>query len=774
MQLYFENNKSLPACLLFILTFSIHSYFIVTRLGNGFLRYDDHKNFVTNPLISGEFTVKTWLFDIWTDKSVILGVYEPISQCIKLGIIGLFGNTRYAHLLFSNFLNSISISFLYVIVVTMLEKHIFMPNHSGMDKLKTKKSPTMITTHVWVHFHVFLLYGLSSKRVEVLSWASCNGYTNALFFMSLGIYFYTAKKSYSAIYFLIFYVMAVLSKAVALPFILFPLVHDFILEHKLNIKGVMLMLYVITTIFLTHLIVQANKSLTLQPSNTTKSLYDLNMLQRGYMASKFYLYDSYLSSSTLCVHYFISQNITSTTNLTSNCFLSPTYTVLSSLCVVLLWVVGYVSQLLKQFLLYLIMVVAALSPVVLMSALNMHGAENGGIVHIRYMHLSEALITYPFLSFFIVKVLLSTRVNDSESNTAKTNSKIKSTSILKKGLLSIFFLITIAFIRNLGTEYKKWKNTNILWNDALKKNSDDYYAHHGLAENLVQMCGGVEINKNSRNCKVKTLKKAIYHMQKSMKLKVTKNSIYNMGIMHGMLMDKCSIMKSKKCIKKYINGTIYSLRNGSKLEALLDSMVSRFTEDGESKQSDFEFLENVFNTLHTAAANAAEIQKQKEMNKDVVYYAFGKFYHLNKHYTKAFTQYARSIEINNENAKVYANQGEAMRRMGTVESKYIYASYQRALELDPKNLDALYGLAALKFKDKEYYESVKYCKQIYNIDNNDISALFLYANAMAEIDTDASILLFEEIKTKGIDKVLIAKVNKKIEEVVQRQEENGI
>ena len=146
MKRYFENDKLLPACLLFILTFSIHSYFIVTRLGNEFLRYDDHKNFVTNPLISGEFTMKTLLFDIWTDKSVILGVYEPISQFIKLGIIGLFGNTRHAHLLFSNFLNSISISFLYVIVVTMLEKHIFIPNHSGMDKLKTKKSPTMITT----------------------------------------------------------------------------------------------------------------------------------------------------------------------------------------------------------------------------------------------------------------------------------------------------------------------------------------------------------------------------------------------------------------------------------------------------------------------------------------------------------------------------------------------------------------------------------------------------------------------------------------------------
>lgn len=233
-------------------------------------------------------------------------------------------------------------------------------------------------------------------------------------------------------------------------------------------------------------------------------------------------------------------------------------------------------------------------------------------------------------------------------------------------------------------------------------------------------------------------------------------------------------MKNKKCIKKYINGTISSLRNGSKLEALLENMVSSFTKDGESKKSDFEFVENIFKSLHTTATNDTERQKQKEMNKDIVYYAFGKFYHLNKQYTKAFTQYARSIDINNENAKVYANQGEAMRRMRTVELRHIYDSYHKALELDPKNLDALYGLAALKYKEKEYHESVKYCKQIYNINNNDISSLFLYANAMAEIDTDASILLFEEIKAKGIDESLVNKVDRKIEEIVKRQDETEI
>ena len=144
--------------------------------------------------------------------------------------------------------------------------------------------------------------------------------------------------------------------------------------------------------------------------------------------------------------------------------------------------------------------------------------------HLRAALRSDDFAAGPFLSFLTVKIMSNNNNNDNKyTNNSKakefiTKTITKYTSMLKKTILSILFLLTISSLQSLNLEYKKWKNTNVLWTDAIKKNDNDYYAHHGLAENLAQKC-----TQNLKHCKIKNLKKAIYHMKKSMKVKVTNN-----------------------------------------------------------------------------------------------------------------------------------------------------------------------------------------------------------------------------------------------------------
>ena len=73
-----NNTKTVSIYLLFIVIFTVHLYFICNTLDNEFLRYDDIQNYVANPLIKNGIGLKTLIFDIWTDKSIILGVIRAL------------------------------------------------------------------------------------------------------------------------------------------------------------------------------------------------------------------------------------------------------------------------------------------------------------------------------------------------------------------------------------------------------------------------------------------------------------------------------------------------------------------------------------------------------------------------------------------------------------------------------------------------------------------------------------------------------------------------
>ena len=766
-----NNTKTVSIYLLFIVIFTVHLYFICNTLDNEFLRYDDIQNYVANPLIKNGIGLKTLIFDIWTDKSIILGVYEPISQLIKMFVISLFGNARYSHIIVSSLLHALSISIMYVITIKMLEKYIYtmhrdtnIKDNDKKDKKKSKRdvaSKTM-SAHIWIHFHIFLLCGLSRKRVEILSWASCNGYTNSLLFTSIAMYYYINNRA--AGLFLIFYTMAVLSKAVALPVILLPIAYDYIVKKRLKIKGGMLFLYIGTTLTLMYTTIFANRFS--DHDNDSINVVGYEMLKRFYTACKFYMYDVHVSSTDMCVHYFMPSDTTMSI-LSKHCILqempNPTTIMFITLMVLLI----YLCQIVENVVKYLFISLAILSPVLLMSSLKTHGTDNGGIVHVRYVYLLEALITYPFLSFLTVKIMSNNNNNDNKyTNNSKAKAFItktitKYTSMLKKTILSILFLLTISSLQSLNLEYKKWKNTNVLWTDAIKKNDNDYYAHHGLAENLAQKC-----TQNLKHCKIKNLKKAIYHMKKSMKVKVTNNAAFNLGMMHGMLMDKCIVKRNKRCIEKYINGTFSSLNNRTKLDLVFDNLISSFT-----KESDYTFLENLFKSFHDPKFDSSfdMLKICKDKSIDSIYFALGKFYHTKQKYAEALTHYANALKIYKENPTIWANQGEVMRRLN-VDLQFVYSSYEKALELDKTNTDALYGIGILKYKEKKHKESVKYFKRIYRQNPNDISSLFVYANVMANIDVDESLLLFEEIKLKSRnDKSILEKVEMKIKQLKDKK-----
>ena len=81
-----NNTKTVSIYLLFIVIFTVHRF-----ICNTIMNFYDMMSELCSKSIDKKWNwIKTLIFDIWTDKSIILGVYEPISQLIKMFVISLF------------------------------------------------------------------------------------------------------------------------------------------------------------------------------------------------------------------------------------------------------------------------------------------------------------------------------------------------------------------------------------------------------------------------------------------------------------------------------------------------------------------------------------------------------------------------------------------------------------------------------------------------------------------------------------------------------------
>eukprot|EP00944_MAST-04C_sp_MAST-4C-sp1_P005909 g5909.t1 len=732
-------------------------YFIRNKLQNKFLRYDDFQNFVVNPLITSEINLQTIFLEVWTPKSVVLGVYEPVSQFIKLVMIVLIGNSRYIHLTLSAFLFSLSISLMFLNVIIMLEK----ANAREITNQSRSKVPKQsLSTSLLIHFHLFLLLGISAKRVEVLAWASCGGYSNALFLLSLGIHYYVSEKKNRKAVFLAFYVLAVLSKAVAIPAILFPFVYDYITKGAVFMNKILLLFYVTTAAFLMFVIVAANKAPTANGTTASVNAYlqFQGIVARAFASCKFYLYGSYVSFDNFCVHYFIPTEI-ETAKIEPSCLTSSgleQYVILNILF--FLAMVVYLG-LLQYLILCVACVLILISPVIAMSALQTHGAENGGIVHVRYTLLPDVIVTYPVLSFAFERLLCAHSAGWWKSN---PSNKRKLASPIRKFLLGTMFALILLSFGHLEREYVKWENTVTLWNDAIQKNTDDYYAHHGLAEELVQRCTGNH-GVNSKQCTKETLQDALDHMSKSLLLKVTSNSLHNNGMIYGMLLDKCSMTRDHVCIRRYFDASAKAIKNRTKLELALDNLMSLFSIADDSRSRNIKFIETLIQDFSYLVSGRNIASKNTHKNLDLVYFAFGKFYHLQKEYSKALFQYQKSIKVSNKNSRVFAYQGEVMRRIDDIDNNLSKKSYKKALSIDPSNVDALYGMGILHYEEKQFEEALKYFQLIQNIAPNDLTSLYTYGTIMSKVDLEKSVAIFEDLESKCNTNVeLRTKVRKKL------------
>ena len=752
-----RRTRNIFASLLFFCTFFVHMYFIRNKLQNKFLRYDDFQNFVANPLITSEIDLNTIFLEVWMPKSVLLGVYEPVSQLIKTIVVVLIGNSRFIHLTLSVFLFSLSISLMFLNVIIMLEK----ANASETaNRSKTKALKREVSTNLLIHFHLFLLLGISAKRVEVLAWASCGGYSNALFLLTFGIHYYVSGKKNGKAVFLVFYILAVLSKAVAIPVILFPFVFDYITEGAVIINNTLLFFYATATAFLMFAIVAANKAPTTTSITPSVDLFQQyqDIVARALHSCKFYIYGSYVSFTDFCVHYFMPTRIEST-KIDPSCLISSGLEKYDVLNILLSLAAVFCFGLMKHLILYVIGVIIITSPVIAMSALQTHGAENGGIVHVRYTLLAEVIVTYPVLSFAVERLLCTNNAVGQGSKPIKGRTLA---SPIRKFILGAMFALILSSFGRLGGEYEKWENTVTLWSDAIQKNTDDSYAHHGLAEELVQRCTGSH-GVHAKHCTMDILQDALGHISKSLSLKVTSNSLHNNAMIYGMLLDKCSMTYDYVCIREHFGASTKAIRNRTKLESVLDNLISLFAAPGESFRRNTKFIETLIQDFSHFVSRRTRASENGYKNLDVVYFAFGKFYHLRKQYSKAMLQYQRAIAINNQSSQVFANQGEVIRRINDIDNDLSKQSYKEALKLDPSNVDALYGMGILNYEEKRFKEALKYFQLIQKMAPNDLSSLYTYGVIMSKVDLERSIEIFEDLEAKCDKNMeLRAKVQKKL------------
>ena len=202
------------------------------------------------------------------------------------------------------------------------------------------------------------------------------------------------------------------------------------------------------------------------------------------------------------------------------------------------------------------------------------GPRNGGIVHVRYTLLAEVIVTYPVLSFAVESLLCT---NNAVGQRSKSSKGRTLASQIRKFILGAMFALTLSSFGRLGGEYAKWENTVTLWSDAIQKNTDDdSYAHHGLAEELVQRCTSSH-GVHAKHCTKDILQDALGHMSKSLSLKVTSNALHNNAMIYGMLLDKCSMTYDYVCIREHFGDSTKAIRNRTKLESVLDNLISLFS-----------------------------------------------------------------------------------------------------------------------------------------------------------------------------------------------------
>lgn len=175
-------------------------------VGNGFVNWDDDRNFTNNPHYWGIGPGQLQ----WAWTTTLLGVYQPISWMVLELQHAAFGLDPHGYHLVSVLLNAADTLLLYALAVMLLRR--YWPDDYAQAPWTCLLSSALVVG----------LFAVHPLRVEVVAWASCQPYLVCTFFCLLTILCYfrafpvesAARRGWIGLAFICF-LAALLSKAVA-------------------------------------------------------------------------------------------------------------------------------------------------------------------------------------------------------------------------------------------------------------------------------------------------------------------------------------------------------------------------------------------------------------------------------------------------------------------------------------------------------------------------------------------------------------------------------
>lgn len=314
----------------------------------------------------------------------------------------------------------------------------------------------LLSHNISIAFIVAILFGIHPLHVESVAWITeRKDVLYAFFFLSALIcYIYYLRNMKIRFYYLVvvFFILSLLSKplAISLPFVL--LCFDYFLEGKWESRkilekvpfAVLIVLYLALGQFL------SNKYLRIDTCNTLLERF----LVSNY-ALLFYIYKTFLPLKLSCLYPLPIK----TGNLLPLQFLVSPFIVIT-LCLLVIYSLKYTKKIVFGFLLFLLIIFPALQ----------FFPTGHAMVADRYMYLASIGI------FYLVAIFIN-----------KLYEKIAKNRRFKAAILVIFLILIIGILSIVSwNRCRIWKDSIVLWNDVLKNYPNIATAYNSRGAELLE------------------------------------------------------------------------------------------------------------------------------------------------------------------------------------------------------------------------------------------------------------------------------------------------
>ncbi len=142
-----------------------------------------------------------------------------------------------------------------------------------------------------------------------------------------------------------------------------------------------------------------------------------------------------------------------------------------------------------------------------------------------------------------------------------------------------------------------------------------------------------------------------------------------------------------------------------------------------------EFLDNGIYDIQDGKFESAieKINKSLELKKDweIPYFYRAVANQALENFDEAMLDYTKALQINDKMTDAYYNRAKITLSRKDIENPDIekaVSDLQKALELDPKFIDALFAMAAAYKKLKEYHKALEYLEKLIQLEPDAIQA----------------------------------------------------